>query len=413
MSAGLPEAQPGWRRALVLSLLALGALIAYLDRTSLSVVLAVEDFRKLFRLTDTDRGFLNAAFFFSYALLQIPAGWLVDRKGVRRPYAAGFLLWGLASAATSLAASAAQLFGLRVLLGVGESIVAPASMRWIRFNFPEQQRGFAVAIYLAGIGAGLALGAPATAALVSTHGWQTMFLTLGLGSLLWLIPWMALATEGNPRVDAASNAAGDESTAFRHALGNPALAGAILGTFSYNYFLYFSMTWMPAYLVERRGLSLNSMGFYLMLGFGGLTWIAVCAGWLADRLIAAGRSPIQVRKGFAIAGLLLGSSEILATQVSSQAAALFFVVFSLTGLGLASANCWALTHSLAPGPVIGRIIGLQNFVANAAGILAPIVTGWLKQTTSSYDSPFLAVWVCLLAGVASYTVLVREPTGEK
>src|SRR5216684_560519 len=93
------------RRWGIVGLLSLGMIIAYVDRTNFSVALAAKDFKALFHLTDADRGTLNSAFFWSYAFLQIPAGWLVDRYGVKFPYALGFLFWSLTSAATSLAGS--------------------------------------------------------------------------------------------------------------------------------------------------------------------------------------------------------------------------------------------------------------------------------------------------------------------
>jgi nitrate/nitrite transporter NarK len=87
--------------------------------------------------------------------------------------------------------------------------------------------------------------------------------------------------------------------------------------------------------------------------------------------------------------------------------ALFFAVFSLSGLGLATANYWALTQSLFPGAAIGRIVGVQNCASNVGGIVAPLMTGWLKQATGSYEAPMQVIWVLLLIGVAAYLVLVR------
>ncbi len=128
------------RKWVVVGLLSLGIVIAYVDRANLSVVLTLKDFRQLFHLSDADRGLLNSAFFWSYALLQIPAGWIVDRYGVKVPYAVGFLCWTVFSALTAFVQTTGQLIGLRFLLGCGESIVGPASLRWIRFNCKEQER---------------------------------------------------------------------------------------------------------------------------------------------------------------------------------------------------------------------------------------------------------------------------------
>ena len=126
------------QRWTIIGLLSMGMIIAYLSRSNLSVALVIPDVLRSFHLSDTDRGALNSAFFWAYAALQLPAGWVVDRYGVKWPYALCFLFWCLASAGTALVSSVAQLLALRILVGVGESVVAPASYRWIRLNFAER-----------------------------------------------------------------------------------------------------------------------------------------------------------------------------------------------------------------------------------------------------------------------------------
>src|SRR5215468_7576362 len=105
MSAGAPQTvvlataeDTQARRWAVIGLLSLGMIIAYASRSNLSVALVTKDFISRFHLSDTDRGLLNSAFFWAYAALQIPAGWVVDRYGVKWPYALSFLFWCLASA---------------------------------------------------------------------------------------------------------------------------------------------------------------------------------------------------------------------------------------------------------------------------------------------------------------------------
>jgi MFS family permease len=135
------------RKWAVVALLSAGMVIAYIDRANLSVVLATSEVRDTFQLSDSTRGLLNSTFFWSYALLQIPAGWIVDRYGARKPYAIGFLFWTLVSAATGLVNHVSHLVAARLLLGAGEAVGAPASLRWIRWNCPEERRGLAVGIY--------------------------------------------------------------------------------------------------------------------------------------------------------------------------------------------------------------------------------------------------------------------------
>jgi MFS family permease len=87
--------------------------------------------------------------------------------------------------------------------------------------------------------------------------------------------------------------------------------------------------------------------------------------------------------------------------------ALFFAVFSLSGLGLMTANYWALTQTLIPGAAVGRVVGVQNCAANLPGIVAPLLTGWLKQTTGGYEAGTQVIWLFLILGIASYVFLVR------
>jgi len=409
-----PQTSEEGRRWTVLGLIVIGIIIAYVARQNFSVALVSKDFRALFKLTDADRGVLNSAFFWSYAVLQIPAGMLVDRYGVKFPYALSFLTWSLMSAGTAFATSLQQIFVMRVLLGVGESVATPASLRWIRFNFDEKQRGTAIGLYFFGTKIGPAIGAWLAARLIQGYGWKAMFLWLGLGSLVWLVPWMLAVKNDDREIEKAARPAGSKSTlTFRALVESPVLWGTLIGTFCYMYFVYFCMTWMPAYFSERRHLSLNSMGLYMMMSFTGMAVMAAAAGWAADRFIVRGANPVTVRKAFTIAGFLMASTEVIGAFSDSVNVALFFAVFSLTGLGLATANYWALTQTLIPGGAIGRIVGIQNFAANLPGIVAPMLTGWLIQKTGSWNAPMQAIWFFLILGVASYVFLVREKYAPK
>lgn len=384
----------------------LAMVIGLLDRINFSVALALPEFRERFALSDHDRGLLNSAFFWTYTALQAPAGWVVDRFGVKRLFTIAVALWGLVTAATAIATFAWQLVLLRLLLGASEALLTPASMRWIRMNCREEQRGMAIGIVMAGTKIGPAIGAWLSAVLISSLGWQAMFVLLGLCSFAWLIPWVRVAQDGEASVKEAPVA---ESHATLGDLSrNPILWGTLVGAFCYQYYVNFCITWMPAYFVERHGLSLNSMGLYTMFSFGGMALIATLAGIAADRLIARGWNATRVRKSFVICGLAIASTELLGAVVDSQRLAIFFAIVSLSGLGLATANAWALTQTLIPGHLVGRVVGLQALAASAPGIVAPIVTGWLKDATGGYTAPFQLICVLLLTGMLSYAFLVRQ-----
>jgi MFS family permease len=399
----------------IIGLLCLGMMAAYFDRVNLSVALADKQSEsplpRELGLSDYDRGALNSAFFWTYAALQIPAGWVVDRYGVKWPFAIGFALWSLISAGTAAVGSMRQLFAVRLLLGVGESVTTPAGMRWIRFHCSEHQRGLAVGLYMAAAKVGPGVGAPIAAWLIAGYGWRWMFVILGLGGLIWLIPWLLLVKDDDRVIEKEHAKAAP--VPFATVLSSPVIWGTIIGTFCYQYFVYFCLTWLPDYFVKARNLSLASSSLYTMFSFSGMAIVATLAGFAADRMIARGGDPVKVRKAFTIAGFLVASTEMIGAVAESSSVALFFAVFSLSGLGLMTANYWALTQTLIPGAAVGRIVGIQNCAANLPGIVAPLLTGWLIQTTGSYDAPMWAIWFFLLAGVAAYVFLVRQKYAPK
>ena len=184
------------RRWSLVCLLSVALAFAYTHRTNISFALADPKFIAFLNLTDTDRGTLNSAFFWTYGLLQIPAGSLVDRFGAKWPLAAGLFCWCLLSAGTGLANTFWAVLALRLLLGLFEAVITPAGLRWIRDHMEERWRGLATGIFFAGSKYGPAVAAPIAAWLIKEHSWRSMFLNQGLYGLLWLAPWLLFATGG-------------------------------------------------------------------------------------------------------------------------------------------------------------------------------------------------------------------------
>ena len=412
--ARVPEKEAPSVRWMVIGVLSVGMIIAYVSRSALSVPLALPGFINSFHLSFADRGILNSAFFWSYALLQIPAGWVVDRYGIKFPYAIGFALWCLASASTALMGSIAQLIMVQIVLGFGQAVVAPASYRWIRYHFIEKERGLAIGLYMTGTKIGPAVGTPLAAWLIGLYDWRVMFVLVGLGGMLWLVPWLSLVKNDDAEIaNATVKKDGDGAVAFGRIMASPITWGTIIASFCYMYFVYFCMTWMPAYFIERRHLSIGKMGLYIFFSFGGLAIVAAAAGWAADLLIARGLNPVTVRKWFTITGFAVACTELIGARASSLETAVVFAIVSLSGLGLATANYWALTQTLIPGAAIGRISGIQNCACSFAGIAAPIITGWLLEKTGSYEVPMIAIVLVLVVGVLSYLLMIREKYAPK
>jgi MFS family permease len=173
----------------VLFLLSLSILINYIDRSNLSI--AAPLIKGELGLSDWQLGTLLAAFFWTYGFMQIPAGWLVDRFDVKWVFAAGFFLWSTATAVTGILHGFAALIVIRIILGVGESVAFPSYCKILGTHFTEGRRGFANAAIMAGLGLGPAIGILVGGNVVGRFGWRPFFLVLGLGALLWLIPWIS------------------------------------------------------------------------------------------------------------------------------------------------------------------------------------------------------------------------------
>jgi MFS family permease len=390
----------------VVALLFAAMLVNYVDRGNLSIV-ALPVMRES-GISPAVMGTLLSAFFWTYAFLQVPAGYLVDRFGLKWTYAGAFLLWSAASAVTSLARSFQQILGLQALLGVGESVAPSASLAYIRQNFAEDQQGLPTAIYVSGMTLGSAVSALLGACVVVHLGWRALFVLTGLGSLVWLLPWLMLAPAAPSRPAIRASSSTCAFPPWRMLLTRPTFWGITIAAFLYSYYSYFCLTWLPSYLVMARGYSFLRMGAYTAVPYLGTVLVSFSSARAADRLITRVGHPMSVRKMFVVTGFVLGSAILLLLVLQSSLAVLFTLIFSLLGIGLASSNYWALTEAISPGPVVGRVIGYQNMIASLGGICAPMLTGFLVGRTKSFELSIAFAGGALLVSAGAFLVLLRE-----
>ena len=393
------------RRWLLIALLFVAALINYLDRATISVALPRISGELL--LGPTAKGVLLSAFFWSYALMQVPIGWLADRVSLRWLYAGSFALWSLACGFTGLAGSLAVLILLRIVLGIGESIYLPGSVRFVSLTFPPEERGLPTAIFDSGVRAGLAIGAPLVAWLVTRHGWRNMFMLVGFSSLVWVLPWIAAfpsrlnhkAPEREPVIPA--------HTARKRLTFNRNLLGASIGFFCFGYYNYLLVTWLPDYLVEVRHLTLLRAGLLAAIPYVVWAVAELAGGWFADWRVRKGWNETRVRKGMITLGFATGLLLIPAALVGN----LTISIILLAGgslVGFSSPNLLVVFQSCAPRDEVGRWMGFGNFIGNIGGVLSPLLTGILISRTGSYVPGFTLAPVILVAGLLAYWFIVGE-----
>lgn len=385
-----------WR---ILGLLFLSSFLNYVDRSNLSV--GAVDIQRDLAINSYQLGLLLSAFFTTYAAFQLfmVAGWFVDRFDVRMVFAAGFFIWSAATGITGFAQSFIVLYGLRLLLGMGESIAFPSYSRILAMRFPEHHRGVANAMVDAGTKTGPALGTLLGALLMARFGWRIFFVALGGLSLLWLIPWfrwMPATSKADQKDERADQVAIAEILTKRSAWFSA------FGLFCSNYFWYFLVTWLPAYLEKERHFPKGKMAVFGSASYLAIAVTTMACGWATDRLIARGGSPTRVRKTAAGIGLTFSTIILPVAIVRDENLAMALLLTSCVSYGIFAPNLYAMTQTMAGPRAAGKWTGFQNGFGNLAGVAAPAVTGWVVQQTGQFYAAFLVAAVMALAAALLY-----------
>ena len=405
-----PSLQQSPRRWWLLLLLFTAMLISYAHRGALSVAVAASSMPEDLHLSEAGIGVLLSAFFWIYAFTQVPAGWVVDRFGVRRAYSLGFAFWSLTSALTGFASGFASLLGLRVAVGAGQAISFPATSRAVANWFQERERGTVTGIYLTGVRFGTALINLVGAYFLARYDWKLFFIVIGLVPLIWLLPWSKFLGEwetpsAGPRPATTSN------VSFFHSLSlirHRSVLGIFLGFFAYDYAWFVFITWLPRYLKRERGFTDSEMGIYSAVPFLIMSLIIVLSGMLSDRLVDRGYDETRTRKIFVLMGLAIGCLIVPAGMVADKMTAVWLLTISLCGLGIASPNTWTLTQAVCQKKIVGTVSGIQNFGGNLGGILAPALTGFIAHKTNSFALALGLTGVVLAGGMLAYWFLVSD-----
>ncbi|ADP19126.1 glucarate transporter [Achromobacter xylosoxidans A8] len=423
---GLQSAQrPTRSRYLIMVMLFITVVINYLDRSNLSI--AAPALKDEFGLDTVHEGLILSAFGWTYAAMQIPGGWLVDRVSPRVLYAAALILWSAATFFMGFAGSFVILFVLRLAVGALEAPAYPINNRVVTTWFPERERATAIGFYTSGQFVGLAFLTPVLAWLQHHYGWHMVFVSTGLLGIVWGVLWFMIYRE--PRQFKGANAAEieliqqgggvvdlDRSVKEKKApfnwndlglvMSKRKLWGVYLGQFCLTSTLWFFLTWFPTYLVKYRGMDFIKSGFLASVPFLAAFVGVLCSGVLSDFLIRRGATIGLARKLPIILGLLISTSMIGANFTDSTPWVIFFLAVAFFGNGLASIT-WSLVSTLAPVRLLGLTGGVFNFVGNLSSICTPIVIGFLV-TKDSFAPAIVYVSSLALLGALSYILLVGK-----
>lgn len=396
--------------------------INYIDRTVLSA--ATPHLIKDLNLPLDRMGIIMSAFFWTYALLQIPSGWFADKFGQKIGLGVSVAWWSLATAATGLATGFFSLFGLRAALGIGEAGAYPCNAGIASKWFPDNERATVSGLFDSASKFGGAVAMPLIVWLIYRFGWRLTFVIVGAMGVFWAAFWWWFHTE-TPETHRRINAdeikyirdgqsqkhGTDHSRPMRwyELFRHRNIVAMCVGFFTINYISYFFITWLPEYLVKQEGMGLLTMGFVASLPLLSGLIFEILAGWLSDRVLQSGRlSLTATRKLFLIAGLSMALCIGLAPLAHSVTMTVVLLCVAKAGTTAAASQVWALPGDVAPKNMASTVAGVQNMVSNFGGVFGPIVTGFIVAKTGSFRAALLFSAALGALGIINYAFLLTK-----
>jgi ACS family glucarate transporter-like MFS transporter len=419
-------------RWLIILLLFVITTINYADRATFSI--AGQSASKELGLDPVAMGYILSAFAWAYVLGQIPGGALLDRFGSKKIYTAALVLWsgftllqGFAGIFTGLAAAVA-LFAMRFMVGLAESPSFPANARIVAAWFPGPERGTASAIFNSAQYFSLVAFAPLMGWLAHSFGWRSVFVVMGGVGIVaaFFFVRMIHSPVEHPAINKAEfdyieaggglvrmedkNAANGAAFTWgnvKQVLGSRMLLGVYLGQYCINVLTYFFVTWFPIYLVKERGLSIMQAGFTAALpalcGFAG----GILGGMISDALLKKTGSLDIARKTPLLLGMVLATCIIACNYVEQEWLVIVIMALAFFGKGVASLG-WAVVADTSPKEMAGVTGGIFNTFGNVAGIVTPIVIGYIVKGTGSFDGALIFVGVHCVICIAAYFLIVGK-----
>jgi len=403
-------------------LLGVGTLINYFDRLTLSV--AGPELQKELGIGPAEMGLLFSAFFWTYAVMQIPTGVILDRLGVTVVGRWSAFLWGLASTATALASGLGGIFAARAILGISEAPSFPANAKATGHWFPRHERSLATALFDAAAKFSNVIGIPLIAYVVTKGGWRWGFGVTAMLSFIYFAAFFVFYSDPSkhPRITQSETLYIKEGGAvpegvsgsnmlgtLGYLLGKAKVWGLAIGFAAYGYSFYLFLTWLPGYLVHTLHMSLISSAGHAAIPWAWATFTdLMVGGWLIDRLVAKGLNETKVRKTVLVTGMFFGLAVFGATRTTSPNWAIFWISVSLGGLAAAAPVCWSMPSLIAPKGGVATVAGIMNFSNNIAGAIAPIATGLIVASTHSFTNAFLVADVILVLGIMSIVFVMGK-----
>jgi len=375
--------------------------INYLDRQAMSALNPI--LRKEIGWDDASYGWINFAFQLAYAIMFGIAGRLLDTFGVRAGMIWAVIVWSFAAAGHAFARSALGFSIFRFALGIGEAANFPACIKTVAEWFPKRERALATGIFNAGSNIGIMLSLPLVLLATAWH-WEWAFVLTGCTGFVWLLVWARFyrAPEKHPNLSsserelilsdkdppgAAVRVPWSSLLRYRQAWA------FLLGKMMTDPVWWFYLTWLPTYLVTKRGVSSRMTALVLIYPFIAADFGSVGGGWLSGFLMKRGWTVSRAR--FAAMGIaaLCMPGAIWAVLTNDLYVALALISLATAAHQAWSANIFTLASDMFPKQVVGAVVGLGGMAGAIGGMFMQLVAGGVLQSFGTYVPLFVIAGV--------------------
>jgi ACS family hexuronate transporter-like MFS transporter len=398
----------------------LSTAINYVSRQTFSIMAPVITAK--FHLSHTDLATIFGAFQISYALTWLLGGIVLDAVGTRIGLALAVVFWSVVNMFTGLASSVFGFAAFRFLLGIGEGFNWPGATKTVAEWFPSQERSLAVAVFDSGSSVGGALAALILPLVALAFGWRATFVFSGVLGFLWLAVWLRLyyPLARHPRVSPAEVAyirAGQDVPSvsprsgvqrWLHLAADRNVWGIVVGRALTDPIWWFYVFWLPQYLSDARGFSLQRIAMFAWLPFVASDLGNFTGGWISGYLIRRGLPVVRARLWVCIFSCLPMLAGIPAAAVHSSYAALALICLALWGYASWSTMGLTLPSDLLPQDVVATATGLSGLAAGLVGAAFTFSTGMIVDRFS-YRPVFLIAGIMPVFATVSVLLLIRRP----
>lgn len=418
--------RPTKKRYNILFLIFVTVVINYLDRSNISI--AAFAIREDLGISTVQMGVIFSAFAWTYSILQIPGGIMVDKFKARLLYPIILILWSVATLIQGFINSLSAFIGLRASIGIFESPSYPLNNKIVTSWFPEKERASAIAIYTSGQFIGLAFLTPVLVLIQDALGWRGLLIISGVIGIVWAVIWyffyrdpnkhstisddeLNYIKEGGGLVEGNTTEKEKPAEKFtmsdlKHAFIHRKLWGVYIGQFSLGSLFIFFLTWFPTYLVEFRGLDFIKSGFLASLPFLAAFVGVLLSGFTSDFLVRKGFTNEVARKAPVLLGMLLSMAIVGANYTDSTFLIILFLSIAFLGNGLSSI-AWVFISLIAPKRLIGLIGGTFNFIGGLSAVVTPIIIGFLVED-GNFEPALIYIAAMAFIGFCSYLFLIGK-----